>query len=235
MIAVKRIFQTLSSKVPPDSLTSTDGDETMLVDEKEDGISKAEPSSIKNPIAEPIVSPASIAQFLLAHPSPLTETELEPLVITYDDFLAALPTIQPSVKREGFTTIPEVTWDDVGGAHEIRSELHISITQPILNPALFKAAGITAPSGVLLWGPPGCGKTHLAKAVANESQANFISVKGPELLNKVYIHFALIASCSCSSISPESTLARVKEPFVKYSLEHERRPLVLFFLTNLMH
>ncbi|CAG8766758.1 9864_t:CDS:2, partial [Acaulospora colombiana] len=127
---------------------------------------------------------SSIAQFLVAHPSPLTPAQLEPLHITFDDFLSALPTVQPSSKREGFATIPDVTWSDVGALHAIRDELHMSIVQPILHPELFKSVGIDAPSGVLLWGPPGCGKTLLAKAVANESRANFISVKGPELLNK---------------------------------------------------
>lgn len=128
---------------------------------------------------------SSIAQFLKAHPAPLTPEQLEPLHITYADFLTALPTIQPSSKREGFATIPDVTWSDIGALEGIRDELYMTIVQPILRPDLFKSVGIDAPSGVLLWGPPGCGKTLLAKAVANESRANFISVKGPELLNKV--------------------------------------------------
>ena len=74
---------------------------------------------------------------------------------------------------------------DIGALHATRSELHMAVVQPIRRPELFRAVGIDAPAGVLLWGPPGCGKTLLAKAVANESQASFISVKGPELLNKV--------------------------------------------------
>jgi ribosome biogenesis ATPase len=128
---------------------------------------------------------SSIARFLQTYPDPLTPAQLSPLHITYTDFLAALPSIQPSSTREGFASVPRVSWDDVGALAAIRDELHMAIVQPIRHPALFAAVGISAPAGVLLWGPPGCGKTLLAKAVASESRANFISVKGPELLNKV--------------------------------------------------
>lgn len=129
--------------------------------------------------------PTSVVQrFLQQHKDPLTSAELAPLCITRSDFLNALPTIQPTAKREGFATIPDVTWDKVGALQQVRVELHMAIVQPIKRPDLFLKVGITAPGGVLLWGPPGCGKTLLAKAVANESKANFISVKGPELLNK---------------------------------------------------
>ena len=110
----------------------------------------------------------------------------EPLTIsvTMDDFLTALPKIQPSSKREGFATIPDTTWADIGALRPVREELLTAIVEPIRSPEKYERVGITAPTGVLLWGPPGCGKTLLAKAVANESRANFISVKGPELLNK---------------------------------------------------
>ena len=126
-----------------------------------------------------------IAAFLRAHPSPLTEEQLSPLSITNSDFQLALAQIQPSSKREGFTTVPDVTWSSVGALTAIREELRMAIVQPVKHPEVFEALGIANPCGVLLWGPPGCGKTLLAKAVANESRANFISVKGPELLNKV--------------------------------------------------
>jgi ribosome biogenesis ATPase len=99
-------------------------------------------------------------------------------------FLAVLPKITPSSKREGFATVPDVSWNDVGALQHVREELQAAIVQPIKDPSMYKVFGITAPTGVLLWGPPGCGKTLLAKAVAAESKANFISVKGPELLNK---------------------------------------------------
>lgn len=111
-------------------------------------------------------------------------TEAEVVLVSNADFFTALPKIQPSSKREGFATIPDTTWADIGALSGIRDELATAIVDPIKNPELYASVGITAPTGVLLWGPPGCGKTLLAKAVANESRANFISVKGPELLNK---------------------------------------------------
>jgi ribosome biogenesis ATPase len=135
----------------------------------------------------PQLSSSSIAHFLNAHPDPLTEAQLAPLCITSADFTLALKEVQPSSKREGFATVPDVTWADIGALHNTREELHMAIVQPIRRPELFSAVGIEAACGVLLWGPPGCGKTLLAKAVANESRANFISVKGPELLNKVLV------------------------------------------------
>ncbi|KAJ8101901.1 P-loop containing nucleoside triphosphate hydrolase protein [Lipomyces tetrasporus] len=125
-----------------------------------------------------------IQQFMKDFPDTLTPEQLQPLSITVDDFLTALPSVQPSSKREGFATIPDVTWADVGALERVRIELQMAIVQPIRRPELYAQVGITAPAGVLLWGPPGCGKTLLAKAVANESRANFISVRGPELLNK---------------------------------------------------
>ncbi|EAW07909.1 putative AAA family ATPase/60S ribosome export protein Rix7 [Aspergillus clavatus NRRL 1] len=110
--------------------------------------------------------------------------ETQVVLVSNADFFTALPKIQPSSKREGFATIPDTTWADIGALGGIRDELSTAIVEPIKNPDLYASVGITAPTGVLLWGPPGCGKTLLAKAVANESRANFISVKGPELLNK---------------------------------------------------
>ncbi|TVY48368.1 putative AAA domain-containing protein [Lachnellula occidentalis] len=104
--------------------------------------------------------------------------------VTYQDFLTAIPKVQPSAKREGFATIPDTTWAHIGAMHKARKQLQMAIVEPIKNPESFARLGVTAPAGVLLWGPPGCGKTLLAKAVANESKANFISIKGPELLNK---------------------------------------------------
>jgi ribosome biogenesis ATPase len=109
----------------------------------------------------------------------------EDSVISMEAFQAVLPTITPSSKREGFATVPDTTWRDVGALEGVRDELEMAIVEPIQNPQRYAKVGISAPTGVLLWGPPGCGKTLLAKAVAAESKANFISVKGPELLNKV--------------------------------------------------
>lgn len=115
---------------------------------------------------------------------PLTAGQMEPLYVTMDDFLSALPHVQPSSKREGFATVPDVSWEKIGALQSIREELTMSVLEPIRSPEKFKALGLTLPAGVLLYGPPGCGKTLLAKAIAHESGANFISVKGPELLDK---------------------------------------------------
>ena len=110
--------------------------------------------------------------------------ELEGFAIEANDFGEALTRVQPSAKREGFAVVPNTTWDDIGALSYVREELRLAVVEPIRHPDLFASVGITAPAGVLLYGPPGCGKTLLAKAVANESHSNFISVKGPELLNK---------------------------------------------------
>ncbi|KAG2414103.1 ribosome biogenesis ATPase RIX7 [Aspergillus terreus] len=118
-----------------------------------------------------------------AKESPIGD-ESQVVHVSNADFFTALPKIQPSSKREGFATIPDTTWADIGALGGVRDELSTAIVEPIKNPEIYASVGITAPTGVLLWGPPGCGKTLLAKAVANESRANFISVKGPELLNK---------------------------------------------------
>ncbi|KZV77222.1 AAA-domain-containing protein [Peniophora sp. CONT] len=191
VVAVKRIFRQLASGeiVLPDMdattlAQTTDGDAEMQVDEVP-ALASSEKKIIA-PLANLSLDLAhsSIATFLRAHPSPLTPSQLEPLCLTSADFAAALKHVQPSAQREGFATVPDVVWADIGALHAIRGELHMAVVQPIRRPELFKAVGVEAPCGVLLWGPPGCGKTLLAKAVANESRANFISVKGPELLNK---------------------------------------------------
>jgi ribosome biogenesis ATPase len=108
----------------------------------------------------------------------------EDIFIEAADFKLAAKRVQPSAQREGFSTVPNTTWKDVGALDKVRAELQLSIVEPILRPETFKRIGLTAPAGVLLYGPPGCGKTLVAKAVSNESKANFISIKGPELLNK---------------------------------------------------
>ena len=193
VIAVKRIFKELSEGtlvLPGAPDMSTDGSDTPMVIDSTPHTPTTEappPSYLARPFASLVsqLSSSSIAHFLNAHPSALTESQLAPLCITSSDFRAALSEVQPSSKREGFATVPDVTWSEVGALHGIREELQMAIVQPIRRPELFSAVGIEAACGVLLWGPPGCGKTLLAKAVANESKANFISVKGPELLNKV--------------------------------------------------
>lgn len=109
---------------------------------------------------------------------------LDKMVLNKNDFKDALKEIQPSALREVLVQIPDVNWDDVGGLSNAKQELKEAVEWPLKNPEKFKKFGINPPKGVLLTGIPGTGKTLLAKAVANESDANFISVKGPELLSK---------------------------------------------------
>lgn len=104
--------------------------------------------------------------------------------VTFDHFKTAIEKTQPAAKREGFSTIPDTTWAQIGALDDVRRELMMNIIHPIMRPGVYAQVGIKPAAGILLWGPPGCGKTLVAKAVANESKANFISIKGPELLNK---------------------------------------------------
>jgi len=113
----------------------------------------------------------------------LGEGELGDLYIEQIDWDDALKIVQPSAKREGFATVPDVTWADVGALETVREELQLAILAPVTHQAQFNSLGLPQSSGVLLVGPPGCGKTLVAKAIANEAGINFISVKGPELLN----------------------------------------------------
>eukprot|EP00978_Attheya_sp_CCMP212_P033466 scaffold135126_cov47-Attheya_sp.AAC.1 len=99
---------------------------------------------------------------------PLTSSQMEPLFVTMEDFLIATTLVQPSSKREGFATVPDVSWDDIGALHSIREELTLSVLEPIAHPEKFEQLGLPLPAGVLLYGPPGCGKTLLAKAIARE-------------------------------------------------------------------
>jgi ribosome biogenesis ATPase len=114
----------------------------------------------------------------------LSAEQLKPLFILEADFDEAIKKVQPTAKREGFAMVPDVTWADVGALDELQAELDMAIVQPIMDPKLFESIGLAVPAGVLLFGPPGCGKTLVAKAVANQSGASFLSIKGPELLNQ---------------------------------------------------
>ncbi|MEM4417868.1 MAG: CDC48 family AAA ATPase, partial [Nitrososphaerota archaeon] len=109
---------------------------------------------------------------------------LEQIKVTREDFANALKNIQPSALREVILEIPNVKWEDIGGLETVKQELREAVEWPLKYPDVFKRLGIRPPRGLLLYGPPGTGKTLLAKAVATESQANFISVKGPEVLSK---------------------------------------------------
>ncbi len=108
----------------------------------------------------------------------------EKLIVTKDDFKTALKEIQPSALREVLVQVPNVSWDDVGGLDDAKQELKEAVEWPLKYPDKFEKFGIKPPKGTLLYGIPGTGKTLLAKAVANESDANFIAIKGPELLSK---------------------------------------------------
>ncbi len=114
----------------------------------------------------------------------IPEEVLENLKVTMEDFLEALKNIEPSAMREVLVEVPKVTWNDIGGLEHAKQELREAVEWPLKYPELFRTLNIKPPKGILLYGPPGTGKTLLAKAVANEANANFISVKGPELLSK---------------------------------------------------
>jgi transitional endoplasmic reticulum ATPase len=109
---------------------------------------------------------------------------LNKIIVKMADFQDALKEIEPSAMREVLVEIPDVTWEQVGGLEDVKEELREAVEWPLKYPDLFAQLNATPPKGLLLYGPPGTGKTLLAKAVAHESESNFISVKGPELLNK---------------------------------------------------
>jgi len=109
---------------------------------------------------------------------------LEQMEVRMEDFMAAYKEITPTAVREVYIEIPRVRWSDIGGLEDVKQELREAVEWPLKYPDRFKKLGIKPPKGILLYGPPGCGKTLLAKAVATESEANFIAVRGPELMSK---------------------------------------------------
>jgi len=109
---------------------------------------------------------------------------LEKMEIRMEDFLNAYKEITPTAMREVYVEIPTVHWEDIGGLEDVKKELREAVEWPLKNPEIFKRFGIRPPKGILLYGPPGCGKTLLARAVATESEANFITIKGPEVFSK---------------------------------------------------
>ncbi|MEK0367939.1 MAG: AAA family ATPase, partial [Nitrosopumilus sp.] len=119
----------------------------------------------------------------LQEEEPIPKEVLEKLRITQKDFKDALKVVRPSALREVLVEIPNIKWSDVGGLENVKQELIEAVEWPLKYPDSFKRLGIKPPKGILLYGAPGTGKTLLAKAVANESQSNFILVKGPELLS----------------------------------------------------
>ncbi|MEM2439655.1 MAG: CDC48 family AAA ATPase [Candidatus Bathyarchaeia archaeon] len=109
---------------------------------------------------------------------------LNKITVTMNDFMEALKDVEPSAMREVLVEVPAVKWEDIGGLADVKLELQEAVEWPLKYPEVFEHLDAKPPKGILLYGPPGTGKTLLAKAVANESEANFISIKGPELLSK---------------------------------------------------
>merc|ERR1712224_369995 len=135
---------------------------------------------------------------------------LNAMAVTQEHFKHALTQANPSSLRETVVEVPNITWDDIGGLVDVKRELRELVQYPVEHPEKFEKFGMSPSKGVLFYGPPGCGKTLLAKAVANECQANFISVKGPELLTMWF----------------GESEANVRDTFAK---AHQSAPCVLFF------
>ena len=148
----------------------------------------------------------------------LINKDLDSMYITIPDFLTALLEIRPICARAGFATAPDVTWADIGALGSLKVEMQKAIVQPIKELESVSSMGITAPAGVLLCGPHGCGKTMLAKAIANEIGANFILVRGSDCLYKVRILFVILKFSELST-DQHSSLKNQSEVFIKFSIE----------------
>ncbi|MCR8473508.1 MAG: CDC48 family AAA ATPase, partial [Crenarchaeota archaeon] len=134
----------------------------------------------------------SLRRFIREHnidiksPEPIPQELLKKLEIKIEDFRNAMKEVRPSALREVLVEIPSIKWNDIGGLDHVKQALKEMVEWPLKYPDVFERMGIDPPKGILLYGPPGCGKTLLAKAVATESRANFIGIRGPELLSKWY-------------------------------------------------
>ena len=115
---------------------------------------------------------------------PIPPKLLQEMKVTNDDFKEALKDVEPSALREVMVEIPKVEWEEVGGLEDVKQQLKETVEWPLTNPEGFERLGIKPPRGMILYGPPGTGKTMIAKAVATESSANFIAIKGPEVMSK---------------------------------------------------
>uniref|UniRef100_A0A6A7GEH3 Ribosome biogenesis ATPase RIX7 n=2 Tax=Hirondellea gigas TaxID=1518452 RepID=A0A6A7GEH3_9CRUS len=188
-LAIHRIFANISQTIEPTMDLSEESKDLNDPLENEAQLLKShemnddEQSTLSSPQTK-LAQRAQVSESLRKNVTPLTSQQLAPLFVTMDDFISAISIVQPSSKREGFTTLPDVTWNDIGALDSLRKELQMAVVYPIALPELFARHGLSNSTGVLLYGPPGCGKTLVAKAVASESGASFISIKGPELLNQ---------------------------------------------------
>lgn len=124
-----------------------------------------------------------LPELQLKNDEPIPQEVLEKAIVTAEDFEGALNVVRPSAMREVFVETPNIGWKDIGGLERVKQDLKEAVEWPLHYDESFKRLGIRAPKGILLYGPPGTGKTMLAKAVAKESEANFIQVKGPSLLS----------------------------------------------------
>ncbi|KAL7733169.1 hypothetical protein ACLKA6_004686 [Drosophila palustris] len=164
-----------------DDKPAADAEETP--DEPKEESSSPTTSNANSPILTDEFYEPTLAELTNFLDNPPEEFADPNFCLTLEDFTAAIKVMQPSAKREGFITVPDTTWEDIGSLQDIREELKLAVLAPVKYPEMLTRLGLEAPSGVLLCGPPGCGKTLLAKAIANEAGINFISVKGPELMN----------------------------------------------------
>lgn len=179
------VFEAVEARIKKKSalfLAQPDIPEVFLTGATDDGNNNADTTTSSISLSPPSKFDSGERLFDLAFAS--QSIPLGPALITMSNFTTAITTVQPAAKREGFSAIPDTTWSHVGALTEVRKKLEMTIIGPIRYPERFARVGIKSAAGILLWGPPGCGKTLVAKAVANESKANFISIKGPELLNK---------------------------------------------------
>ncbi|MBW3018074.1 CDC48 family AAA ATPase [Candidatus Woesearchaeota archaeon] len=131
-----------------------------------------------------IVLRSVLPDLKLDQEEPIPKEVLEKMIIKQQDFFEAMKVVRPSAMREVIVEVPTVAWDDIGGMEAAKQELKEAVEWPLKHPQAFKRLGIKPPKGILVYGPPGTGKTLLAKAVAHESEANFILVKGPSMLSK---------------------------------------------------
>lgn len=161
---------------------------------------------------------------------------LEKLKITKQDFRDALKVVRPSALREVFIDVPNVKWSDVGGLDDVRQELVEAVEWPLKHPESFKRMGVKPPKGILLYGAPGTGKTLIAKAIANESEANFISVKGPELLCVSKDTNILTDFCGVRTIEDFYDkiipISKIEKTSDKLEVRKLKKPIHSFAITN---